>query len=282
MAIAAMRAEAIRAAYLAACREEIAAPKPGNVHIFAAGHGMAVEDFARSAEVSAGPLCRPGAAVGERILGAVRATKEAVGQNTNLGIVLLSAPLAAAAEGSGPLRTSLERVLEGLNREDAAQAFQAIALAAPGGLGRVREHDVHRPASVDLRAAMAAAADRDRIARAYVTGFADVFEVGLPALQSGRAPWWPATAVYLAFLARFPDSHIARKFGVKVAEELSREAGDFVASLSGETGPLDRLLAFDAALKARGLNPGTSADFTVATLFAAKLDSILRERAKSG
>jgi triphosphoribosyl-dephospho-CoA synthase len=32
------------------------------------------------------------------------------------------------------------------------------------------------------------------------------------------------------------------------------------------------LMAFDAALKERGLNPGTSADLTVATLFAAALE----------
>lgn len=31
------------------------------------------------------------------------------------------------------------------------------------------------------------------------------------------------------------------------------------------------LLAFDAALKSEGLNPGTSADFTVAMLFANRL-----------
>ncbi len=31
------------------------------------------------------------------------------------------------------------------------------------------------------------------------------------------------------------------------------------------------LTAFDQALKERGLNPGTSADLTVATLFAASL-----------
>jgi triphosphoribosyl-dephospho-CoA synthase len=31
------------------------------------------------------------------------------------------------------------------------------------------------------------------------------------------------------------------------------------------------LAAFDASLKARGLNPGTSADLTVATLFAERL-----------
>jgi triphosphoribosyl-dephospho-CoA synthase len=38
---------------------------------------------------------------------------------------------------------------------------------------------------------------------------------------------------------------------------------------------LDDLLAWDAALKADRINPGTSADLTVATLFAHHLQSVL-------
>ena len=59
---------------------------------------MTVADFLASADAAAPPLAAPGAAVGARILAAVAATRAAVGQNTNLGIVLLCAPLAAAAE----------------------------------------------------------------------------------------------------------------------------------------------------------------------------------------
>jgi triphosphoribosyl-dephospho-CoA synthase len=279
-------ADAVAAAYLAACREEIEAPKPGNVHVFAPGHRMAVEDFRASADVSAGPLCRPGSSVGERIFAAVAATRAAVGQNTNLGIVLLCAPLAAAAEREEALRPALGRILEGLTVTDAAQAFRAITLAGPGGLGAAPEHDVHEPPVVGLRDAMAAAAERDRIARAYATGFSDIFDLGLPALARAQvaqnAPWWPATAVYLAFLAEFPDTHIARKHGQAVAEAIRRETREFLGTLGGEPPLLSRLLAFDAALKARGLNPGTSADLTVATLFAAKLDLILRETPDNG
>jgi triphosphoribosyl-dephospho-CoA synthase len=275
-------ADAIAAAYLAACREEIEAPKPGNVHVFADGHGMSVADFLVSAEVSAEPLCRHGRPIGERVLEAVTATRKAVGQNTNLGIVLLCAPLARAAEIDGPLRAALKSVLDGLTRSDAGQVFEAIALAEPGGLGRVAEHDVREPARTGLLEAMAAASPRDRIANAYVTGFADIFDVGLPAYRCCGEAWRAATAVYLAFLSRFPDSHVARKHGAAMAEAVRREAVEFLEGLAGEPAPLPRLLALDAALKARGLNPGTSADLTVATLFAARLDSILREGRESG
>jgi triphosphoribosyl-dephospho-CoA synthase len=43
-------------AYVEACLAELDAPKPGNVHRFAPGHRMEVEDFVRSAEASAAPV----------------------------------------------------------------------------------------------------------------------------------------------------------------------------------------------------------------------------------
>src|SRR5690349_13182051 len=88
----------LRAAYEEACRREIEALKPGNVHVFADGHRMSADQFVTSAEVSSGPLTDPALSVGRRILEAVRATRKAVDTNTNLGIVLLCAPLIRAAE----------------------------------------------------------------------------------------------------------------------------------------------------------------------------------------
>jgi len=64
----------------------------------------------RSAQVAAGPLSVAGARVGRRIFGAVEATRAAVGRNTNLGIILLCAPLAAAAEErASDLRAAVKR-----------------------------------------------------------------------------------------------------------------------------------------------------------------------------
>ena len=118
----------VAAAYIEACLAELDAPKPGNVHRFAPGHRMEVADFVRSAEASAAPIVARGARVGARVRAAVEATLSAVGQNTNLGIILLCAPLAAAAEVSdAPLRPALARVLDGLDLSDAADVFSAIA-----------------------------------------------------------------------------------------------------------------------------------------------------------
>lgn len=269
-------AAAIADAFRAACREEIEAPKPGNVHVFAGGHNMEAAHFLTSAEVSAGPLAAPGASVGARVLGAVTASFDAVGMNTNLGIVLLCAPLAVAAERGGPLRSALAQVIANLDRDDADQVFRAIVLANPGGLGDAPRHDVHAPAVTSLLEAMREAAPRDRIAYQYASDFDDIFVTGFSALVEAegaglRAPL-RAAAVYLAFLEKFPDTHIFRKFGAETAVAVQREGREVLASFHATRGDcLAELLAFDARLKARGLNPGTSADLTVATLFADRL-----------
>lgn len=275
----------IAAAYIDACLAELDAPKPGNVHRFAAGHGMTQAEFIRSAEGSAGAIASRGASVGVRIREAVSATLSAVGQNTNLGIILLCAPLAAAVEvGHLALRPALASVLDGLDQADAADAFSAIAAANPGGLGRAARHDVSAPATVTLREAMVEAAGRDRIARQYATAYEDVFSLGLPALATARrrgfdAPW-STLAIYLTFLAGFADTHVSRKFGEATAEAVRSEATGWRDAFLEARAPeamTAGLLGWDAALKSRGINPGTSADLTVATLFASLLSSMRRD-----
>jgi triphosphoribosyl-dephospho-CoA synthase len=272
---------AISAAFLEACLAELDALKPGNVHRYASGHRMKTDDFVRSAEASAAHIAGIGLSVGARARAAVDATLAAVGQNTNLGIVLLCAPLAAAAESQEfDLRDALSRVLDRLERRDAVDIFAAIAAANPGGLGRVAEQDVREPPTASLREAMAAAADRDRIARQYVTDFEDVFVIGLRALEAarnqGRRRRWSTLAVYLAFLAEIPDTHVNRKFGLKTAEDLRREAAVWRVRLETAADPeamIPDLLHWDSALKRLSVNPGTSADLTVATLFASMLQT---------
>jgi triphosphoribosyl-dephospho-CoA synthase len=279
----------VAAAYIEACLAELDAPKPGNVHRFAPGHRMEVVDFVRSAEASAAPIAARGARVGIRVRAAVDATLSAVQQNTNLGIILLCAPLAAAAEvPDAALRPALARVLDRLDLSDAADVFAAIAAANPGGLGRAPRHDVNAPAAATLREAMAEAADRDRIARQYVTTYEDIFSLGLPALATARRrrsdARWSTLAVYLTFLAAMPDTHIVRKFDLGAAEAVRREAVDWrdaFAAARDPEGIADGLLNWDGELKSRGINPGTSADLTVATLFASSLSAIRGDKCAS-
>lgn len=266
--------------FMAVCRAEVMALKPGNVHVHAAGHGMTVEDFLRSAEAAAPEIARSGAPVGERILRAVQATRSVVGCNTNLGILLLCAPLAHAAEmaEARSLRDRLAAVLAALTVEDAEAAFEAIRLASPGGLGRAAEHDVAGPVSVDLRTAMAVARSRDRIAAQYADGFRDVFDIGVARARSmpNSDAVTLAEAIYLEFLTAFPDSHILRKHGEDRATAVLSEAREVrrqVAAVSSAAIRREHLFVFDARLKWQGINPGTSADLTVASLFAHRLET---------
>jgi triphosphoribosyl-dephospho-CoA synthase len=274
----------VAAAFIDSCHAELEAPKPGNVHVFAEGHGMTVAQFRQSAAAAAEPLCQHGASVGARIQGAVEATAARVGLNTNLGIILLCAPIAAAVERGSDLREAVKTVLANLTRDDARRAFAAIVAANPAGLGESGRHDVREPAETTLLEAMTEAAGRDRIAWQYANDYADIFETGAAALDSARhknwpAPW-PAVSVYLGFLAGFPDSHIARKRGPAAAQAVQHAAAavyDLFMTSADPAESLPDLLDFDSRLKADGLNPGTSADLAVATLFADRLTHILKQ-----
>lgn len=270
----------IAAHYVAACEAELDALKPGNVHRIAGGHRMEVEAFETSGRVSAPHVAGAGQSLGRRVLGAVRATREAVGENTNLGILLLSAPLAIAAERGGDLQGGVAAVLDELTMDDAAEVFEAIALASPGGLGTPERADVRSPPTLGLVDAMRIAAPRDRIARAYTNALADVFALGLPSLANSDALGLaPATRCFLAFAARFPDSHVARKYGPERAESLRERFAVLTKQLKANANPekaREALLDLDRALKAEAVNPGTSADFTVASIFALRLSGGLK------
>ncbi len=260
---------AIAQIFEAACLAELQAIKPGNVHVFADGHNMVVEDFVKSAKAAASVIALPELAVGERILRAVTATWQAVSCNTNLGIILLAAPLIHAAIH----RRSLHQTLHALTVQDAAHAFQAIVLASPAGLGSSPRHDVHEPPTVTLLQAMRQAAEHDRIAWQYAHDFQDIFEFGLPRYTETFSRWenesWATTATYLGFMAQFPDSHLLRKYGAEVALAVQQQAKQHEADLLTQENPkkyLGELLRFDRQLKQNGFNPGTSADLTVATL----------------
>lgn len=292
--MAKISSEIIAQTFISACEAELQAPKPGNVHIYGDGHGMAVEDFCLSAGAAAPFIAAPQASIGKRILGAMRATWDVVGQNTNLGIVLLCAPLAQAAlnvttplQLGEDLRGHTGRVLAALDIADAEDAFQAIRLAQPAGLGAAPEHDVAGPAQTTLLEAMRAAQGRDRIGFQYANDFVDIFEIGTLTLARARAADADqATATlltYLAFLQAFPDSHIARKHGLAAAEWVRQETFkrfDPIAK-TGREDLFATAIDWDRTLKKKSLNPGTSADLTVAALFADALVGILAKAAKS-
>lgn len=257
-----------------ACIWEATARKPGNIHRYCDFDDMNYIDFLVSAAAVAPVLAAaPDQPVGRTVLEAVQRTRTHVGVNTNLGVVLLLAPLTKAA-GGDELRAELPGVLDGIDAEDASRVFAAIRLANPGGLGQAPEQDVSRPPTLPLRPIMALAADRDLIARQYADGFREVFDDGAPAVMEGiRRTGSMEGAIlhaHLHLMARYPDTLIARKRGLVEAEESAQRARAVLDA--GWPDGRESWAAFtdlDAWLRAEGRsrNPGATADLIAACLF---------------
>lgn len=248
-----------------ACLLECSARKPGNVSPAASFADLTIEDFRKSAPITARRISQASAiGVGPSVEAAARQLKHHVGKNTHLGILLLLAPLSAAAGQS----CSVLDVLSRLSVEDAESVYRAIGILQPGGLGEVDDQDVSARPTETLLECMRLAADRDTIARQYTNRFADVFEFagGLVA-AGGHISESAIVRLHLQLMSRFPDTLIARKCGQQVAEEsAARAVGVLADGVHAES-----LRDFDAWLRADGnrRNPGTTADMVAAILFVA-------------
>jgi triphosphoribosyl-dephospho-CoA synthase len=289
-----------------ACLLEASAPKPGNVSPGRHFADFRYEDLLASAAAIGGPLA--GAAtrpVGATVRLAVEATAGWTRSNTNLGIVLLLAPLARAAlletrptsdfdPQSNPqsafrdpqytgasrmaLRSALRRVLEATTVDDARDVYEAIRRAAPGGLGRADAQDVANEPTMTLLDVMRLAADRDGIAREYATAFETTFDTGAPALDRARRDGlsWDDAVVetFLTLLAAAPDTHVARRSGATVAADVSRQARTALAE-GGVRSAAGRRAIDEMDLRLRDdrnrANPGTTADLTASAIFVVLL-----------
>ncbi len=257
-------------------------PKPGNVHRGADFEDVSFYHFASAAVVIAPAIdAASGRRVGETVLEAVAATRRAVATNTNLGTLLLIAPLAKVPRDV-PLAAGLPSVLAALDSEDARHTYEAIRLAQPGGLGRVDQADVVDAPPADLVAAMRLAADRDLVPRQYVNNFAEVLGLVVPwladGLNSGLGLVQSVRTAQLRLLARIPDSLIARKCGLPTAEQASALARAAIeAGPPGSEAHEQLVDELDFWLRSDGhrRNPGTTADLLAAGLFAALRDDII-------
>jgi triphosphoribosyl-dephospho-CoA synthase len=259
-----------------ACIWETTARCPGNAHRFRDFPDVNYVDFLASAAAIA-PVLEASARrrVGQTVLDGVRATRCVVTGNTNLGVLLLLAPLAAVPLAQD-LRAGVAGVLARLDVADARLVYEAIRLAAPAGLGRVVDQDIGAEPTKTLRQVMELAAERDLVARQYADGFRETFDEGMPALDQGlqRTGSLEGAIVFchLDLMARHPDSLIARKRGTPEAEEAAQRArqvlrDDWPRSTAGWR----KFSELDAWLGGaeRGRNPGTTADLVTAVLFVA-------------
>jgi triphosphoribosyl-dephospho-CoA synthase len=274
-----------------ACLLEASAPKPGNVSPGRHFADLRYEDFLASALAIGEPMARAGEqGVGATIRKSVEATARWSRSNTNLGIVLLFAPVARAASqlGSDPLmrgdsrgltlQVMLRRVLDATTVDDAREAYAAIRMACPGGLDRAEAQDVSTEPTMTLVEVMQLASHRDTIASEYATGFAITFGTAVPALERARhdgLPWDDAVVeTFLTLLAAAPDTHIARRSGKSLAHQVTARAQRVLAE-GGVRSEAGRRAIDDMDLALRDEtnsgNPGTTADVTAAAIFVVLL-----------
>lgn len=268
-----------------ACVLEACAPKPGNVNRYHDFCDTSLEDYLLSAAALGSALENAfHVGVGQIILDAAVNTRHWVRSNTNLGMILLFAPLVKAAlhgaSAEEDIRRSLMSVLNALTVEDARLTYDAIRLMQPGCMDRVPQADISEEPTITLLQAMVLAQERDAIAREYVTGFAITFGIGLPALKKARSHGESFSdaivQTFLTILSEVPDTLIARKKGMKSAQQVSRLAADVLAkggvfTAEGQAG----LVEMDNQLRdtTHTLNPGTTADLTAAATLLALLET---------
>jgi triphosphoribosyl-dephospho-CoA synthase len=275
-----------------ACIREASAPKPGNVNRNHDFSDTSLEDFLLSAIVM-GPAFENAAyvCVGQTVWQAVMDCRRCVQSNTNLGIILLLAPLVKASlaafensdsghfPGADNTRKDLHAILQSLTVEDAQLVYNAIRVVNPGGLGEVAQQDIAEEPSVTLLEAMRLAKKRDSIASEYVTDFEITYGIGLPALKEALSKGIvfsdAVVQAFLTILSRVPDTLIVRKNGVEISRQVSNRAeeillrgGIYTSEGRRKIQELDRSLRDDS----HKLNPGTTADLTAAAIFLALLD----------
>lgn len=263
---------------LIACLLEASAPKPGNVSRSADFEDTTFYDFAMSAAAIRQPLeDASNSSLGKTILKAVQSTQSYVGTNTNLGIILLLAPLAMVphrCSDLSELQQQLATILGSLKSEDCRDVYTAIGLANPGGMGKVEEADVSGSSPDDLLEAMRLAESRDRIAFQYTHDFEDLFNFVVPTLRHSieRSDQLIDAIVlsHVSILAEFNDSLIARKCGKPIAIQASSMSNEVLNAREHSEGEyLRRLSDLDFWLRSDSnrRNPGTTADLVTAGLF---------------
>jgi triphosphoribosyl-dephospho-CoA synthase len=285
---------------------EVSATKPGNVTFATGFEGTRVEHFLASAvaastwfeEAATRGIAVHDGALSVRDVGIGQIIKKCAtdvkawqtGGNTLLGTVMLLVPIAVAA-GMTPtkenfgfdfsrLRENLRLAVESTTAEDAVHLYEAIDIAQPSGLNEAADLDVNDPASkarllegnVSLFEVFKLAAGYDDICSEWVRNYPITFDLAYPDLMAQLERGDLNAAVvhtFLKVLSEHPDTFIARKAGVEKAREVSLDAKKALELGGLETSEGRKsVLELDRKLRESGnrLNPGTTADLTVAAL----------------
>lgn len=279
-------------------------PKPGNVHRTSDFNDMTYEDFLISStsirenlEIVAfnGSKYYPNMLneiqIGESILGCVKNTQNLVKTNTNLGISMLLVPIAATfgalhEENSlNNLPKTLDTIIKNTEFNDAIALVKAISLSKAGGMdNKTSKYDVNNSNTIDeirknhinIHDLLQMSSKYDKISYELINGLPIIMNYGYPTYMRYVDEYSRndvTLEIYLTILANVSDTLINRKYGEEIAKDVSERAKTILEST--EIGTNDRfkeLNEFDIFLKTKNYNPGTSADFTAASLFVGLVD----------
>lgn len=289
---------------IAALLEVSAYPKPGNVHRTQNFDDMSFEDFLISSvcmgkhleQVSQKgykyyPNMLNQINIGENILGCVEDTNKLVNTNTNLGISLLFMPLAATfgamldEDNFDYLPNTLDILMRNTVEDDAIAFVKAIVLSKAGGIkNKSQEYDVNNTNTIDqiiedninLYKLLKISSKYDRLSYELTNKLPVITKVGYPACSEILDEYSRndvTLETYLTILANTPDTLITRKYGEKIAESVSKKAKEIINETQIATEErLSRITDFDKYLRKHKYNPGSTADFTAATLFVTLMD----------
>ncbi len=287
-----MKSEEIaKIAQIASALEVSGYPKPGNVHRTRDYDDMVFEDFVISGIVIGDTIRKATTDVdvenpqlGRYILEAVDETDRWIKNNTNLGIVMMITPIAAAAAISDDfdeIRPNIVKLMANTSVDDACDLYDAINIADAGGMGDQDEYDVASDnAKNELREnkqtmydVLKISAPWDMLAREMTSDMPAVFEIGYPTyhkLKEEKSLNDACVLTFLTILSQVPDTLISRKYGSDEAMKISLMTRDLLKLRDADDFDV-KLQEFDDYLFENHYNPGTTADLTAASIFVSNL-----------
>ena len=270
----------LKSAYLFSCKKDIELIKPGNVNLLSSHKDTKAQDYLDSAILSSKELFNQNYSLGKRILESVNVTRSQVNVNTNLGIILLCAPVIQSYIDFNnlDLREGIKKTLSTTSIKDTHDLCAAINISSPGGLGDSDMYDTASYPNASIKQIMDYSQEYDRISYQYSHNFSDIFDFIIPKLEFLNRRYESLdislSLLFIEILAKIPDSHISRKFGDKIAKKTSNNAHDLLKILDREYDPdylAKALNNLDYEYKKKGINPGTTADLLVASLMIYKI-----------
>lgn len=270
----------LKSAYLFSCKKDIELIKPGNVNLLSSHKDTKAQDYLDSAILSSKELFNQNYSLGKRILESVNVTRSQVNVNTNLGIILLCAPVIQSYIDFNnlDLREGIKKTLSTTSIKDTHDLCAAINISSPGGLGDSDMYDTASYPNASIKQIMDYSQEYDRISYQYSHNFSDIFDFIIPKLEFLNQRYESLdislSLLFIEILAKIPDSHISRKFGDKIAKKTSNNASDLLKILDREYDPdylAKALNNLDYEYKKKGINPGTTADLLVASLMIYKI-----------